>query len=78
MTDSLREDFALRVSAVRGAVGRLIERDRKAGAGVREPSVDIGSPAAVIRALGIGLAAERLVDPEAIPAALFRTMAMGR
>ena len=65
----LRQDFALRVGAVRGAVARVIERECAASG--RELPLGVDSLAAVVRALGIGLAAERLVDPEAIPASLF-------
>jgi AcrR family transcriptional regulator len=65
----LREDFALRVGAVRGAVARLIEQQSAASG--RDLPLSVDSLAAVLRALGIGLAVERLVDPEAIPAELF-------
>jgi len=65
----LRADFAQRIGAVRAAVARLIEREGTPSG--RELPMDARSLAAVIRALGIGLAAERLVDPEAIPPTLF-------
>lgn len=67
--ERLREEFALRVGAVRATVAWLIERE----AALRGRELPLGADglAAVVRALGIGLAAERLVDPEAIPPELF-------
>lgn len=67
--ERLREEFALRVGAVRATVARLIERE----AALRGRELPLGADglAAVVRALGIGLAAGRLVDPEAIPPELF-------
>jgi AcrR family transcriptional regulator len=63
----LRDDFALRVAAVRNAAARVIER-HSAGRALPLPAESL---AAVLRALGMGLAIERLVDPEAIPRELF-------
>lgn len=65
----LREDFALRVGAMRTTIARLIEREATA----RGRDLPLGADrlATVVRALGIGLAVERLVDPEAIPPGLY-------
>lgn len=63
----LREDFARRVAAVRDAATRVIEQ-HSAG---RELPMAPDRLAAVLRALGIGLAIERLADPDAIPRELF-------
>lgn len=60
----LRERFAVRVGAVRLAIARLLA-DRY------ELTVTSEWLAAVIRALGMGLSIERLVDPDAIPAEMF-------
>lgn len=65
----LRRDFAERAGAVRGAIARVLGRESEASG--RALPMDAESLAAVVRALGIGLAAERLVDPGAIPAGLF-------
>lgn len=65
----LRRDFALRVGAVRDAAAEVI-RSAAEEAGAELP-MSAESLAAVTRALGIGLAAERSVDPEAVPPELF-------
>jgi AcrR family transcriptional regulator len=62
----LRERFAVRVGAVRLAIARLLA-DRYGG----ELTVSPEWLAAVIRALGMGLSIERLVDPDAIPPQMF-------
>jgi AcrR family transcriptional regulator len=60
----LREALADRVAAVREATARQIETDAKAGRLALPLSA--GDLAAVIRALGLGLAIEKLTDPDAI------------
>ena len=65
----LRDDFAVRVGAVRRAVARNLE-EQSAATG-REMPLGPERLAAVLRALGLGLAMERLVDPDAVPAELF-------
>jgi AcrR family transcriptional regulator len=65
----VREALAHRVGAVREAAARQLARDEAAG------QIDLPLPAsdlaAVIRALGIGLAIERMTDPDAIREELF-------
>lgn len=65
----LRADFAERVSAVRAAIEDVVRR--AAAQSAAEPPLSPQALATVIRALGLGLAAERLVDPDRVPAALF-------
>jgi hypothetical protein len=65
----LRASLATRLSAVRLAVGRMLEQDAVA-AGVKLPmkAQDI---ATAMRELGIGLALARLVDPDAVAKGLY-------
>lgn len=65
----LQADFAERVAAVRGAVEGIVRR--AAAQSASRPPLSPEALATVIRALGLGLAAERLVDPDRVPAALF-------
>jgi|SRR5947209_1839932 len=60
----LRERFALGVAAVRLAIARVLAERY-------ELTVPPEWLATVIRALGLGLALERLVDPSAIPPEMF-------
>jgi AcrR family transcriptional regulator len=66
---AVREALAARLAAVRMAAGRQLRADAAAG------RIDLPLPAedvaAVVRALGIGLAIERLTDPDAIRDGLF-------
>jgi AcrR family transcriptional regulator len=60
----VREALATRVAAVREATSRQIQSDADAGRlALPLPAADL---AAVIRALGLGLAIEKLTDPDAI------------
>ena len=65
----LREALATRLAAVRMAAARQLAGDAEAGL------IDLPLPAddlaAVVRALGIGLAIEKLTDPDAIRDELF-------
>jgi AcrR family transcriptional regulator len=65
----VREALAARLAAVRMAAARQLEDDARAG------RIDLPLPAedmaAVVRALGIGLAIERLTDPDAVRDGLF-------
>jgi AcrR family transcriptional regulator len=65
----VREALAHRVGALREAAARQLERD------AREGRIEFPLPAsdlaAVVRALGIGLAIEKLTDPDAIRDELF-------
>jgi AcrR family transcriptional regulator len=65
----VREALANRVGAVREAAARQLERD--ADAGRIELPLPASDLAAVVRALGIGLAVEKLTDPDAIREELF-------
>jgi AcrR family transcriptional regulator len=65
----VREALADRVAAVREATARQLERDGTAGR-IGLP-LEAGDLAAVIRALGLGLAIEKLTDPGAIRDELF-------
>ena len=65
----LREDFAVRAGAVRNAIARVIEEQAAAAGG--ELPMPVDSLAAVLRGLGLGLAMERRVDPDAVPPELF-------
>lgn len=65
----VRAALADRLAAVREATGRQIERDARAGR-IATP-IDPADLAAVIRALGVGLAIEKLTDPDAIRDDLF-------
>lgn len=65
----VRESLADRLAAVREAAGRQLERDGQEGR-ISLP-LPAGELAAVVRALGIGLAIEKLTDPEAIRDELF-------
>jgi hypothetical protein len=60
----VREALADRVAAVREATARQIDSDAQAGR-LALP-LDADDLAAVIRALGLGLAIEKLTDPDAI------------
>jgi AcrR family transcriptional regulator len=65
----VREALAARLAAVRMAAARQLGTDADAGRlGLPLPAEDM---AAVVRALGIGLAIERLTDPDAIREGLF-------
>ena len=65
----VRRALANRVAAVREATARQLEEDaRAASIELLLPAADL---AAVIRALGLGLAIEKLTDPDAIRDELF-------
>ena len=65
----VRAALADRLAAVRDATARQLERDGRAGRlALPLPAGDL---AAVVRALGIGLALEKLSDPDAIRDELF-------
>ena len=66
---AVREALAARVAAVREATARQLERDAADGRiALPLPASDL---AAVVRALGLGLAIEKLTDPGAIRDELF-------
>jgi AcrR family transcriptional regulator len=66
---ALREALAVRLAAVRLAVGRMLEADaRSAGVSLPMPAQDI---ATVMRELGIGLALAWLADPDAVAKGLY-------
>jgi AcrR family transcriptional regulator len=65
----LRGRFAAQLGLNRELIARLLER-RIADLGVKPP-LGATELAGIVRALGIGLAIERVVDPDAIPAELF-------
>ena len=65
----VREALADRLAAVREATARQLESDGRAGR-IALP-LPAGDLAAVIRALGVGLAVEKLTDPGAIRDELF-------
>ena len=65
----VRAALADRLAAVREAAARQLADDAEAGAiDLPLPAADL---AAVVRALGIGLAIERMTDPDAVRADLF-------
>jgi AcrR family transcriptional regulator len=65
----LRGQFAAQLAANRELLGQLVQR-RVDERGV-EPPLPAEALATVLRALGIGLAIERIVNPEAIPEELY-------
>lgn len=66
---AVREALAVRLAAVRMAAARQLASDAEAGRlDLPLPAEDL---AAVVRALGIGLAIEKLTDPDAIRDGLF-------
>jgi AcrR family transcriptional regulator len=61
----LRTKFAVPLGALRVTVGRLVERRAKErGFSLAMPAEDIGL---AIKALGEGIALEKLIDPDAVP-----------
>jgi hypothetical protein len=65
----LRQRFATQLGSNRELLARLLERridELRA-----KPALGATELATVVRALGIGLAIERVVNPDAIPAELF-------
>ncbi len=66
--EELRHKFAIPFGAVRVAVGRLVERHaREAGFELPLPAEQIGT---AIKALGNGIALEKIADPDGVPDSL--------
>ncbi len=67
--EELRRKFAIPLDAVRVAIGQIVERyAHQQGIELSLPAEQVGT---AIKALGNGIALERLADPEAVPEALF-------
>ncbi len=61
----LRPRFAIPFSAVRVALGRIVERHaREAGIELPVPAEQVGT---AIKALGNGIALEKIADPDGVP-----------